>query len=90
LVELRGGVGVKKYEIEVFKKTPIGRVGDRVRDLECVLFANSKAQAVELAKDIIGAVPYNSVFTDSANNDIIGWHNVHGLFHVYAHICKEC
>lgn len=89
-IKLKGVLKMKKYEIEVFKKTSVGRVGDRVRDLECVLFANNKAQAVELAKDIIGAVPYNSVFTDSDNKNIIGWHNVHGLFHIYAHICKEC
>ena len=86
----KGVLKMKKYEIEVFKKTSVGRVGDRVRDLECILFANNKAQAVELAKDIISATPYNSIFTESDNNDIIGWHNVHKLFHVYAHICKEC
>ena len=81
---------MKLYEIEVFKKTSCGRVGDRVRSLECVLYANSKKQAVEFAKDIIGATAYNNVFTESSNNEIIGYNNVHNLFHVYANIHKEC
>lgn len=81
---------MKQYEIEVFKKTPCGRIGDRVRSLECVLYANSKKQAVEFAKDIIGATAYNNVFTESENNEIIGYKNVHNLFHVYANIHRGC